>query len=97
MKILASIAEIQAEIQRRIDVDTWADGYCAGSSAPTPWRIPHDVTANWMALPGSTERAGCEGFVLGVIAAVRQDYDLPPQTLSAAIARLLSGRQSPFC
>jgi hypothetical protein len=96
MKNVASIEEIQAEIQRRIDVSTWADGYCSGSSAPIPWRILHDGVANWMAHVGSTARPGCEGFVLEVIASVRRDYDLPPQSLSAAIARLLSGRQSPF-
>jgi hypothetical protein len=105
MKILASIREIQAEVQRRIDVSTWANGYCVGCSAPTPWRIPHDGTANWMAHPGSTERHGCEGFileviaavrkVLEVIAAVRKDYDLPPQPLSAAIARP-GGRMAPL-
>jgi len=95
MKILASIRVIQAEVQRRIDVSTWANGYCVGCSAPTPWRIPHDGTANWMAHPGSTERHGCEGFILEVIAAVRKDYDLPPQPLSVAIAQL-GGRMAPL-
>jgi hypothetical protein len=96
MKTLASIEEIQAEIQRRIKLSTWADGYCAGCSAPIPWRIPHDGVANWMAHPGSTERPGCEGHILEVIAAVREDYDLPPQPLGVAIARLLSGRKQSF-
>jgi hypothetical protein len=96
MKTLASIEEIQAEIQRRIDVGTWADGYCTGCPAPIPWRIPRDGIANWMAHVGSTSRPGCEGFILEVIASVRQEYDLPPQPLDVAIARLLSGRRSPF-
>ena len=96
MKTLASIEEIQTEIQRRIDRSTWANGYCAGCSAPVPWRIPHDGIANWTAHAGSTERPGCEGFILEVIAAVRQDYDLPPQPLSAAIERLLAARKSPL-
>jgi len=96
MKTLAPIEEIQAEIQHRIDVSTWADGYCAGCSAPIPWRIPHDGIANWMAHIGSTALPGCEGFVLEVIASVRQEYDLPPQPLSVTISRLLSSRKSPF-
>lgn len=96
MKTVASIEEIQAEIQRRIRLSRWADGYCAGCSAPVPWRIVHDGIANWLAQPGSTERAGCEGHILEVIAAVRRDYDLTPQPLSAAIERLLAGRKSPL-
>ena len=96
MKTVASIEQLQTEIQRRINRSTWADGYCAGCSAPTPWRIAHDGVANWMAHPGSTERPGCEGFILEVIAAVRQEYDLPPQPLNVAIARLLARRKAPF-
>jgi hypothetical protein len=49
-----------------------------------------------MAHAGATERPGCEGFILEVIAAVRQDYDLPAQPLNVAIARLLSSRKSSF-
>ena len=96
MKIVASIEQIQSEIQQRINRSRWANGYCADCSAPTPWRIPHDGVANWLAHPGSAERPGCEGFVLEIIAAVRQEYDLPPQPLKAAVARLLAGRKEPF-
>jgi len=96
MKTFASTEEIRTEIQRRINRSAWANGYCAGCTAPVPWRIPHDGIANWMAHAGAAERPGCEGFVLEVIAAVRQDYDLPPQPLNVAIARLLAGRKSPI-
>ena len=96
MKTIATIEEIRTEIQRRINRSAWANGYCAGCTAPVPWRIPHDGIANWMAHAGATERPGCEGFILEVIAAVRKDYDLPPQPLNVAIARLLSSRKSSF-
>ena len=96
MKTLATIEEIRTEIQRRINRSAWANGYCAGCTAPVPWRIPYDGIANWMAHAGAAERPGCEGFILEVIAAVRQDYDLPPQPLNVAIARLLSSRKSSF-
>jgi hypothetical protein len=79
MKTLGSINEIQAEIQRRIDGSSWADGYCASSLAPMPFRIEDDGVANWMAHAASTARRGCEGFVLDVVASVRRDYDLPAQ------------------
>jgi len=96
MKVIASIQEIRAEMQRRIDASKWADGYCAGCQAPVPWRIPHDGVANWTADVAPTEKRGCEGFVLGIVAAVRRDYDLPAQPLMEAIARLLIGREGPF-
>jgi hypothetical protein len=41
-------------------------------------------------------KRGCEGFILGIVAAVRRDYDLPAQPLMEAIARLLIGREGPF-
>lgn len=96
MKVIASIEEIRAEMQRRIDAAKWAGGYCAGCQAPVPWRIPHDGFANWTADVAPTEKRGCEGFVLGVVAAVRRDYDLPAQPLMEAISPLLIGREGPF-
>jgi hypothetical protein len=96
MKVIASIEEIRIEMQRRIDASRWADGYCAGCQAPVPWRIPHDGIANWTADVAPTERRGCEGFVLSIVAAVRRDYDLPAQPLMETVARLLVGREGPF-
>jgi hypothetical protein len=96
MKVIASIEEIRTEMQRRIDASKWADGYCAGCQAPIPWRIPHDGIANWTADVAPTEKRGCEGFVLGVVAAVRRDYDLPARPLMEAIVRPHIDREGPF-
>jgi hypothetical protein len=96
MKVIASIEEIRTEMQRRIDASKWADGYCAGCQAPIPWRIPHDGVANWTADVAPTEKRGCEGFVLGVVAAVRRDYDLPARPLMEAILRPHIDREGPF-
>ena len=95
MKTIASIEEIHADIQRRISSSVWASGYCADCEAPVPWRIPHDGVANWMAHVAPTAKRGCEGFLLDIVASVRQDYHLPPQPLTDAIAYLLRGGTSP--
>jgi hypothetical protein len=79
MKTVASIEEIQAEIQRRIACSDWASGYCAECEAPFPLRISHDGIANWTAQVAPSAKRGCEGFLLGIVASVRRDYDLPPQ------------------
>jgi hypothetical protein len=96
MKTIASIEEIRAEIQRRISASEWASGYGADCEAPIPWRTSHDGVANWTAQTAPTAKRGCEGFLLDIVASVRQDYDLPPQSLSDAVASLLGGRNSPF-
>lgn len=93
LKIIASIGEIQAELQRRIEESTWAN--CSDCSAPLPYRILHDGVANWMADHSSGEKRGCESLLLEVIASVRRDYDLPAQSPSGATTRLLSGRKHP--
>jgi hypothetical protein len=95
MKTIASIDEIRVEIQRRIRASQWANGYCASCEAPLPSRIVHDGVANWIA-PVATAKRGCEGFLLEIVAAARQDYDLPSQSLSEAIRDLMSSRKSPF-
>jgi hypothetical protein len=77
MKLLASIDDIQAELQRRIDGSTWENSYCAICLAPRPFRTEDDGVANWMALPASTARRGCEGFILDIVMSVRRKYDLP--------------------
>jgi hypothetical protein len=96
MKTVASVEDIRAEMQRRIDISTWVSGYCAGCPAPLPYRILDDGIANWTANVGATAKLGCEGLILEIIAEVRRDYDLPPQPLGDAIAHLLSGPKSPF-
>lgn len=89
MKKLGSVEEIRAEIQRRIRESTWASGFCADCAAPTPYPIPHDGIANWIAHAAATAKPGCEGFLLGIVAAVRQEYDLRPKSLASAIELLL--------
>jgi hypothetical protein len=96
MKTVASIEDIRAEIQRRIDIGTWGRGWCSGCLAPFPYRILHDGIANWTAHV-ATAKAGCEGFILEVVASVRKEYDLPPQPFGEAVRDLFSGRKPPFC
>jgi hypothetical protein len=76
MKRLCSLEDIRAEMQRRIGTSAWGNGYC---SAPTPYRIPYDGVANWTAHVGATE-----GFLLGIVAAVRAEYELKPESLTEA-------------
>jgi hypothetical protein len=45
MKTVASIEEIRAEIELRIDTSTWGRGYCVGCPAPLPYRIVHEGIA----------------------------------------------------
>ena len=92
MKTIASIGEIQAELQRRIDGSSWADSYCAICLAPRPVRIDDDGLANWTAYAASTARPGCEGFLLDIVSSVRRDYDLPAQPPLAGIGCLLTAR-----
>jgi hypothetical protein len=92
MKIIASIEDIRTELQRRIYVSTWGNGYCTDCTAPFPYRILHDGIANWTANVAATG-SGCEGCLLEIIETMRREYDLPPQPLSGAIARLLSWRK----
>jgi hypothetical protein len=56
---------------------------------PTPYRIPHDGVSNWMATVASTAKPGCEGFVFGIIAALRDECELKPETLAESVERLL--------
>ena len=94
MKTIASIEDIRAEMQRRIDASTWGRGYCAGCPAPLPYRSLDDGVANWSTNVAAAARPGCEGFLLEIIAGLRRDYDLPPQPLDDAVASLLSDRKS---
>jgi hypothetical protein len=41
----------------------------------------------------ATSKAGCESFLLDVIASARRDYDLPSQTLGETVADLLSSQR----
>src|ERR1041384_1045767 len=93
-KKVASVEEIRAEMQWRISQSRWANGYCAGCTAPTPYRIPHDGVANWTAQVGAAAKPGCESLLLEVIASLREEYDLSPESLSEAVRRLLSWRNS---
>jgi hypothetical protein len=85
MKRCCSLAEIRAEMQRRIDNSNWADGYCSGCPAPTPYRIPPDGIANWTANIAATPKPGCESLIFQVLVDVRNEYDLPSETLRDAI------------
>jgi hypothetical protein len=90
MKRLCTLEEIKAEIQRRIEENDWANGFCRDCTAPEPYRIPHDGIANWAAAVAG--KPGCEGFLLDIVAAVRKERDLKQQTLSEAVDRLLVWR-----
>ena len=88
MKRRWSLEQICVEMQRRIDTSSWGNGYCSGCPAPTPYRIPHDGIANWTANIASTPKPGCESLILQVVADMRRQYDLPPESLKDAIGRL---------
>jgi hypothetical protein len=94
MKRRCSLAEIREEMQRRIDSSDWGNGYCSGCPAPTPYRIPHDGITNWTANIASTPKPGCESLILRVVADVRSECDLSPESLKDAIGRLLFKRQA---
>jgi hypothetical protein len=96
MKTIASLEEIRAEIRRRIVASKWANGYFGGCEAPILSRIQHDGIANWIAPVPAAAIRGCEGFVLDIVALVRQDYDLPAQSLTDTVRELLGARKSPF-
>jgi hypothetical protein len=82
MKRKCLLEEIRAEMQRRIDVSDWGNGYCSGCPAPTPYRIPYDGIANWTANIAATPRPGCQSLILRVVADVRSEYDLPPEDIN---------------
>jgi hypothetical protein len=92
MKKVGSAEEIRAELQRRISQSTWATGYCADCTAPMPYRITHDGVANWTAQVGAAGKPGCESLLFEVIASVRAEYDLSPETLPDVVRHLLSWR-----
>jgi hypothetical protein len=92
MKRQCTLKEIHAEIQRRIAMSNRADGFCRDCTAPEPYRIPHDGTSNWTA--AVTAKPGCEGFMLDIIAALREECELIPESLSEAVERLLAWRGS---
>jgi hypothetical protein len=86
MKGHCALDEIRTEIQRRI-ARNWANGFCRDCTAPEPYRIPHDGISNWTVALAA--KPGCEGFMLDIIAAVRDKCELKPETLSEAVERLL--------
>ena len=88
MKRQWTLEEIRAEIQRRIEASDWAHGHCRDCTAPEPYRIPHDGIANWTVALAA--KPGCEGFLLDIVAAVRRECDLKPETLSEVVDRLLA-------
>jgi hypothetical protein len=96
MKIIARAEEITAEIERRIATSPFANGYCARCAVPPLYRIENDGCANWAAEIVPTELRGCEGFVLGIVASVRRDYDLPPQSTAEVVGHLVNGHKPPF-
>lgn len=96
MKAIASEQQIAAEIQRRITVSTFANGYCAKCTAPKPYRIKNDGCANWSADIPATELRGCEGFVLSIVASVRHDHDPAAQSTPEVVRHLYRSRNQPF-
>ena len=81
-------------MQRRIEASDWAHGHCRDCTAPTPYRIPFDGVSNWTATAASAAKPGCEGFVLDIVAALRKESELKPESLAreyrppAALARV---------
>jgi hypothetical protein len=96
MRTIAGAEAITAEIQRRKASSLFANGYCGKCAVSPLYRIEHDGCANWAAEIASTALRGCEGFLLGIIAEVRREYDLPPESTSEVVKHLLNGRKQPF-
>ena len=92
MKRQCTLEEIHAEMQRRIETSGWAHGHCRDCTAPTPYRIPFDGVSNWAATVASTAKPGCEGFIFAIVAALRAECDLKPETISESIGRQLPWR-----
>jgi hypothetical protein len=92
MKRQCTLEEIHAEMQRRIDASSWAHGYCRDCIAPTPYRIPFDGVSNWTATVASTAKPGCESFLLEIVAVLRTECELEPETVSQSVERLLPWR-----
>ena len=92
MKRHCTPEEIRAEMQRRIETSTWASGYCRDCSAPTPYRIPYDGISNWTATVASAAKPGCETCLFDIVAALRKECDLNPESLTESIDRLLPWR-----
>jgi len=91
MKRRCTLDEIHAELRRRIKEKEWASGYCRDCEAPTPYRIPHDGYSNWT-VSFASAKPGCEGFLLDLVAALREECELKPEHLGDAIQRLLTWR-----
>jgi hypothetical protein len=89
MKRLCALEDIHAEMQRRIEASDWANGFCRDCVAPSPYRIPHDGVSNWTATVASSAKPGCEGFVFGIIAGLRDECELKPESLAESVERLL--------
>ena len=92
MKRQCTLEEIHTELQRRIETSDWASGYCCDCTAPTPYRIPFDSVSNWTAAVASAAKPGCEGFLLDIVAALRSEFELKPETFSESVGRLLVWR-----
>ena len=92
MKRQCTLEEIHREMQRRIEESDWANGYCCDCSAPTPYRIPYDGISNWTATVASAAKPGCEGFLFDIVAALRKECELKPESLTESIDRLLPWR-----
>jgi hypothetical protein len=55
-------------------------------------RIPYDGISNWTATVASAARPGCEGFLFDIVAALRKECELKPESLRESIDRLLPWR-----
>ena len=78
-KTVATAAEIQAEIQRRIRETTELDGRCRDCHAPLPSPAPSKARygdVNWTiyVLPGVPQE--CIETVMKVVVDMMQEYDL---------------------
>ena len=91
MKKHCTLKEIHIELKRRVEASEWANGHCRDCEAPTPYRIPHDGISTWTASFAGA-KPGCEGFLLDLVAALRDECELKAESLRDSVERLLAWR-----
>lgn len=77
-KAIATAAQIQNEIRRRIQADTSMSGKCAGCGAPMPVRLAErrGDGVNWTIEHFPALEPGCTAFMMRILSGVMSDYDL---------------------
>ena len=76
----ATAAEIQAELQRRIELSVARDGGCRDCEAPSPKAVRprNQGDPNWVVVALPRLKDGCFGAILQIVDQARHEYELVP-------------------